>query len=141
MKILIDTNVVIDVMTSREPWKESAEKIFIMAANNIVDMYITASSATDIYYLIRKHIHSVDAAKQILNKLYSLVSILDVKEEDCLQALSSSIPDYEDAVIEQVANRSDMECIVTRNQKDFTAGTMKIYLPDEFIELMKQTEI
>ena len=130
MKIMIGTNVIIDAMMSREPWKESAEKIFIMAANNIVDMYITASSATDIYYLIR----------QILGKLYSLVGILDVKE-DCLQALAFPITDYEDAVIEQVANRNGMECIVTRNQKDFMAGAMKIYLPDEFIELMGQTEI
>lgn len=140
MKIMIGTNVIIDAMMSREPWKESAEKIFIMAANNIVDMYITASSATDIYYLIRKHIHSADVAKQILGKLYSLVGILDVKE-DCLQALAFPITDYEDAVIEQVANRNGMECIVTRNQKDFMAGAMKIYLPDEFIELMGQTEI
>lgn len=52
MRILIDTNVIIDALASREPWKENAEKIFIMAANNIVEMYITASSATDIYYLI-----------------------------------------------------------------------------------------
>ena len=37
MKILIDTNVIIDALTSREPWNKSAEKIFIMAANNIVD--------------------------------------------------------------------------------------------------------
>lgn len=139
MKILVDTNVIVDAMTSREPWKESAEKIFIMAASNVVNMYITASSATDIYYLVRKHIHSVDAAKQILGKLYSLVGILDVKEEDCVQALASPITDYEDAVIEQVANRNGMEGIVTRNQKDFMAGTVKIYLPDEFIEFMERT--
>ena len=50
MRVLIDTNVIIDALTSREPWKESAEKIFIMAANHVIEMYITASSATDIYY-------------------------------------------------------------------------------------------
>lgn len=140
MKILIDTNVIIDALTSREPWNESAEKIFIMAANNIVDMYITASSATDIYYLVRKHLHNAETARQVMSKLYSLVGILEVKQEDCVDALVSSITDYEDAVVEQVARRSGVECIVTRNQKDYEPGLTKVFLPDDFIQFMEQTE-
>lgn len=140
MKILIDTNVIIDALTSREPWNESAEKIFIMAANNIVDMYITASSATDIYYLIKKHLHNIEAAKQIMGKLYSLVGILEVKEEDCVDSLVSLIADYEDTVVEHVARRSGMDCIVTRNKKDFEAGLTKLFLPDDFIQFMEQAE-
>ena len=140
MKILIDTNVIIDALTSREPWNESAEKIFIMAANNIVDMYITASSATDIYFLVRKHLHNAETARQVMSKLYSLVGILEVKEEDCVDALVSPIVDYEDAVVEQVARRSGVECIVTRNQKDYEPGLTKVFLPDDFIQFMEQTE-
>lgn len=140
MKILIDTNVIIDALTSREPWNESAEKIFIMAANNIVDMYITASSATDIYYLVRKHLHNAETARQVMSKLYSLVGILEVKEEDCVDALVSPIVDYEDAVVEQVARRSGVECIVTRNQKDYEPGLTKVFLPDDFIQFMEHTE-
>ena len=140
MKILIDTNVIIDALTSREPWNESAEKIFIMAANNIVDMYITASSTTDIYYLVRKHLHNAETARQVMSKLYSLVGILEVKEEDCVDALVLSITDYEDAVVEQVARRSSVECIVTRNQKDYELGLAKVFLPDDFIQFMEQTE-
>lgn len=140
MKILIDTNVIIDALTSRELWNESAEKIFIMAANNIVDMYITASSATDIYYLVRKHLHNAETARQVMSKLYSLVGILEVKQEDCIDALASPITDYEDAVVEQVARRSGVECIVTRNQKDYEAGLTKVFLPDDFIQFMEQTE-
>ncbi len=138
MQILIDTNVVIDALTSRTPWNKSAEKIFIMAANNIVDMYITASSATDIYYLIRKYLHNAEVAKQIMEKLYSLVGILDVNEKDCVDALVSPIIDYEDAVIELVARRSGIECIVTRNQKDYETGRTKVFLPDDFIRFMEQ---
>lgn len=140
MKILIDTNIVIDALTAREPWNESAEKIFLMAANNIVDMYITASAATDIYYLIRKHLHNTETAKQVMGKLYSLTGILEVKEEDCVDALASPITDYKDAVVEQVARRSDMECIVTRNQKDYEAGSTKIFLPEDFIRFMEEEE-
>ena len=140
MKILIDTNVIIDALTSREPWNESAEKIFIMAANNIVDMYITASSTTDIYYLVRKHLHNTETARQVMSKLYSLVGILEVKEEDCVDALVSPITDYEDAVVEQVARRTGVDCIVTRNQKDYEPGLTKVFLPDDYIQFMEQSE-
>ena len=137
MKILIDTNVIIDALTSRVPWNKSAEKIFLMAANHTIDMYITASSATDIYYLIRKHLHSTESAKQIMGKLYSLVEILDVTGDDCLEALASPISDYEDAVVEKVVSRKKMEYIVTRNIKDYQAGNTKIILPDDFVKIIE----
>lgn len=140
MRILIDTNVVIDALTSREPWNENAEKIFIMAANNIIDMNITASSVTDIYYLVRKYLHNTETAKQIMGKLFSLAGILDVTEFDCVEALASPISDYEDAVIEQVARRSGVDYIVIRNQKDYKEGVMKVILPEEFIKLIEQSE-
>lgn len=140
MKILVDTNVVIDALTSREPWNESAEKIFLLGANHIVDLYITASSATDIYYLIRKHLHNVQTAKQVMGKLYSLISILEVTGNDCVEALASQIKDYEDAVVERVAFRKEMDYIVTRNIKDYQDGNVKVILADDFIELVVKDE-
>ena len=140
MKILVDTNVIIDALTAREPWNESAEKIFLLGANHIVDLYITASSATDIYYLIRKHLHNVQTSKQVMGKLYSLISILEVTGTDCVEALASQIKDYEDAVVERVASRKEMDYIVTRNIKDYQDGNVKVILPDDFIELMVKDE-
>lgn len=138
MKILADTNVIIDALTSREPWNESAEKIFLMAANHTIEMYITASSATDIYYLIRKYMHQTQKARAVLERLFSLTGILEVTANDCLEALVSSIGDYEDAVMEKVASRNDMDYIVTRNIKDYQGGNTKIILPDDFVKLMEQ---
>lgn len=137
MRILADTNVIIDALTSRKPWNESAEKIFLMAANNTIEMYITASSATDIYYLIRKHLHDADTAKTIMGKLYSLAGILEVTEADCIDALASSIRDYEDAVVEKVAARQGMDYIVTRNIKDFQSGNTNVIIPDDFVKIME----
>lgn len=138
MKVLIDTNVIIDALTSREPWNESAEKIFIMAANHIIDMYITASSATDIYYLVRKYLHSTEQAKQIMKKLYSFVGILTVSEAECIDALASAISDYEDAVVERVSAKADIDYIITRNVKDYLQGMVKTILPNNFILLMEE---
>lgn len=77
MKALVDTNVIIDALTGREPFREAAEEIFMLAANQIGDLYITASSATDIYYLIRKHLHDTGQAKSAIAKLFELFYLLD----------------------------------------------------------------
>ena len=140
MEILVDTNVILDALTSRAPWNKYAEQIFILAANRQVDMYLTASSATDIYYLLRKHLHSTDAAKQVLGKLYSLAGILDVNSADCIDALASPISDYEDAVVERVASRKGMDYIVTRNMKDYQAGDARVISPDDFARMMAESQ-
>lgn len=138
MRGLVDTNVILDALTSREPWNRSAEKIFLMCANHLAELYITASSVTDLYYLIRKYIKSTENAKQIMNKLLSLFCILDVTSEDCIEALASPITDYEDAVLERVASKNRMDCIVTRNIKDYQNASVRVLSPDEFIHLMEK---
>lgn len=140
MKILVDTNIIIDALTSREPFREDAEQIFLLAANQIEDMYITASSATDIYYLIRKHLHSTEQAKNVMAKLYELFCILDVTCTDCQEALSSEVNDYEDAVISCCAYRNHIDYIVTRNIKDYEKSKIQAILPDRFINMIAQDE-
>ena len=141
MRILADKNVILDALTSREPWNKSAEKIFLMAANYTIRMHIIASSATDIYYLIRKHLHNAKEEKLIMGKLYSLTGILEVTANDCIDALASPISDYEDTVVERVESRTDMDYIVTRNIKDYQAGDRKIILPDDFVKMVEESEI
>lgn len=128
--------MIIDALTSREPWNKSAETIFIMAANHMMDMYITASSATDIYYLVRKYLHSADQSKQVMEKLYSLVGILTVSGVECIDALASSVSDYEDAVVERVSVKADMDYMITGNVKDYQQGMIKAISPDDFIALI-----
>lgn len=134
MRILVDTNVIIDALTGREPFREEAEQIFIIAANRIEDMYITASSATDIYYLVRKYLHSAEQARNVMLKLYELFWILDVTASDCQDALLSDMRDYEDAVLSCCAKRNHIDYIVTRNIKDFEKSSVQALTPNEFIK-------
>lgn len=136
----MDTNVIIDALTGREPFREPAEQIFMLAANQIEDMYITASSATDIYYLIRKHLHSTDKAKNVMERLYELFYILDVGADDCQEALLSEVKDYEDAVISCCAVRNKMDYIVTRNIKDFEQSKIQAVLPDDLMKIVMNRE-
>lgn len=131
MKILVDTNVIIDALTGREPFREAAEGIFMLAANQTEDMYITASSATDIYYLIRKYLHNTEKAKSTMSKIFELFDILDVTAGDCQEALCIDMKDYEDAVVSCCANRNQMDYIVTRNIRDYEQSKVKAILPED----------
>ena len=140
MKILVDTNIIIDALTSREPFRDDAEQIFMFAANRIEDMYITVNSATDIYYLVRKHLHSTEQAKSVMSKLYELFYILDVTASDCKEALLAEMGDYEDAVISCCVTRNHMDYIVTRNIKDYEKSKVQAVLPEVFLNIIIQDE-
>lgn len=138
MNVLIDTNIIIDALTSREPFRQEAEHIFYVAANDLAELYISASMATDIYYIIHKYLHNSEKSKKIMATLYELFGILSVTNEDCINALASEVKDYEDAVVASCAIRSEMEYIVTRNVKDYTNAKIQIITPGEFLELVNE---
>lgn len=135
MNVLIDTNVILDVLAKRSPFYENAEKIFFLVAEEKITASITANSVTDIYYLIRKHLKSLEEAKLVLLKLFTLFQIIDVTGEDCEKALELDISDYEDALLVTCAQRSKVEYIITRNIKDFVNSPIPSISPGDFISM------
>ncbi len=136
MRVLIDTCVIIDALQSRIPFSEDAQKIFLYSANKQYEGYITAKASTDIYYLTRRLTHSDEETRKILSKLYTLFNLLDTTSLDCRKAISSEISDYEDAVMVETAIRSGMDCIVTRNVKDYAKSSVVVYEPAAFLKLL-----
>ena len=134
MRALIDTCVIIDALQNREPFAQEAQQIFFTIANKHATGYISAKSVLDIYYLTHRSTHSDEATRKILKTLLGLFDILDTTQLDCRQALSSNISDYEDAVMCETAKRCDVDCIVTRNQKDYAKSEVTVYSPAEFLE-------
>lgn len=137
MRVLIDTCVIIDALQSRAPFAEAAQKIFLSSANKQFEGYITAKASTDIYYLTHRLTHSNEETRKILSKLFTLFHLLDTTSLDCRKAISSEIDDYEDAVMIETAIRSEMDCIVTRNIKDYTKSAIKVYEPSAFLKLLE----
>ena len=72
-----------------------------------------------------------------MGKLYSLMGILTVSRDECMDALASAVSDYEDAVIERTAAKAKIDYIITRNVKDYQNGLVKTILPNDFIVLME----
>ena len=133
MNVLIDTNVILDAVMTRAPHHVSAEKLFLLTAEDKLNAAITASSVTDIYYLLHKHLHDADQTKQVLLKLFSLFEVLDVTGSDCEKALSMPMNDYEDALLATCAKRRKLDLIITRNLKDFAESPVKAIAPDDFL--------
>lgn len=136
MKVLLDTNVIIDVLQDRKPWCESGQKIFLSIARKDIDGCITAKEASDIHYFSKKQFkgeaNTDNKARQILIKLFSLFDIIDTTESDCKNALSFPNNDYEDALMIETAIRAGIDCIITRNTEHFSESPIKIYTPEEF---------
>jgi predicted nucleic acid-binding protein len=137
MRVLIDTCIIIDALQSRAPFAEAAQKIFLYSANKQFEGYITAKASTDIYYLTHRLTHSDMETRKILSKLYTLFHLLDTTSLDCRKAISSEISDYEDAIMVETAIRSEMDCIVTRNVKDYAKASVTVYEPDALIALLE----
>ena len=140
MRALIDTCVIVDALQNREPFSEDAQKIFYAVANKQTGGYITAKSITDIYYLTHRATHNDADTRKILNTLLSLFDILDTTSLDCRKALSSEVSDYEDAVMCETAMRCDIDCIVTRNIKDYGKSEVTVYSPADFLEYITTLE-
>ena len=115
IRVLIDTNVVLDALASREPFRVYAEKLFMLAAKEKFQGFVTANSLSDIYYLIRKSVSDV-AAREGIRNLLQLFSVIDITGQDCEIALDSPVADYEDALIAVCAAKIGVEYIVTRDE-------------------------
>ena len=134
MKAIVDTNVILDALTGREPWNKDAEELFLLAAQCRGEYYITANVVTDIYYLLRKHLKNREVVVGLMSKLFQLFMIYDTNAEDCMNALHSHINDFEDAVLSEVAKRNGVDYIITRNIKDYVNSSVKAILPKDFLE-------
>jgi predicted nucleic acid-binding protein len=134
MKILVDTNVIIDNLTLREPYAGDAKTIFSMIAKKRITGYVNTSSVTDIYYIIRKTYSDTDSREKI-RTLLNLLRAIEVTRVDCFTALDSPMPDFEDALVSVCADKEDLDFIVTRDVEFLKIP--KAILPSEFLGKFK----
>ena len=138
---MLDTNIVVDVLQNREPWYVDGQKIFLAVANKRITGCITAKEVTDIHYFARKLFKGegqVDyRARKVIAGLFALFEVLDTQSSDCRKALLSNCGDYEDAVMIETGLREKIDCIVTRNEGDYTASLIPVYSPLNFLAMLE----
>ncbi len=138
MKILLDTNIVLDYSLQRSEFVNNARKIFSMAFNHNIEAYISASTVTDIYYIVQKYKTKEEALK-FLQNIILFIEIAAVDKSVVLQSLHSDFQDFEDAVQNFSATDAEVNAIVTRNKKDYEFSKLPVYTPEEFIALFEKS--
>ena len=134
MKVLIDTNVVLDVLLKREPFYKDSFTVFQLADQGSFVGYLSAASITDIFYFVRKHWRGTADVHQILSNLISLFSVAPVSETTITNALALRWKDFEDAVQFNVAKENNFTQIITRNESDYETSDIPCVNPAEFIQ-------
>ncbi|MDX9791806.1 MAG: PIN domain-containing protein [Candidatus Kapabacteria bacterium] len=133
IKVLLDTNVLLDIVLQREPHYKYSSKLIIEIDGNSIKGFITATTITDIYYLIRKS-KGRDIALTFIENLISFIDVIAVDKAIIFNAIESEILDFEDAVQIFASISSSIDYIITRNTNDFTKSEIPAYSPKEFLE-------
>lgn len=133
MRILIDTNIIMDILQKREPFFADSYRALRKAIESDVECLLSASAVTDIFYMLRKAFGSAQQAKEQLERIAQLVSFADVQGMDIHTALMREMPDFEDAMVDAVAERNGAAYILTRNIKDFAGSVVPAILPADFL--------
>ena len=139
MKVLLDTNIVLDYILERSQFIENARKMMQLSYDEKIIAYVSASSVTDIYYIVRK-LKSKNEALDFLIELLSFVNVAGVDKTVIIRAIKSNFSDFEDAVQNFTAVNSGIDIFVTRNTKDYKNSQLKILNPIQFIEYMQNAE-
>lgn len=132
MKILIDTNIILDVLCKRPDFYESSAKIFKLCEIKKISGVISALSIPNIIYILRKELNA-EKTKEILDNLMLIFDIADLKADDLKKAANMGFNDYEDALQSVCAFRIKADYIVTRNLKDFSLSKVTAVSPSELL--------
>ncbi|MBW4517096.1 MAG: PIN domain-containing protein [Timaviella obliquedivisa GSE-PSE-MK23-08B] len=131
MKVLLDTNIILDYALERPPFWQVSEQIFLLLEQ--FQGYVSASTFSDLYYIIRKQ-RGHNWTLTFLNRLVSVCQIALVDQTVILMALTVNFRDFEDAIQYSTAVINHLDAIVTRNAQDFAEAALPIMTPDSLIQ-------
>lgn len=137
MRVLLDTNIIMDALQERQPFDIAAKKILLLGQTGKIDCHFTANAATDIFFLYSKA-RSKKEANTALEFLLNTYNVVPINREDWLKALTLPNEDFEDSLVEVCAKNVKADYIISRDEMFAKIATeVKIIKPDEFISMFK----
>ncbi|MBW4501709.1 MAG: PIN domain-containing protein [Scytonema hyalinum WJT4-NPBG1] len=133
MKVLLDTNIIVDDALEREPFLEASEQVLVLIEQGQVEGYVSASTFGDLYYIIRK-LRGREWTMNYLRQLVTFCQVVTVDRATITMALTANFRDFEDAIQYSCAVINQLDAIVTRNPQDFPVATPRILTPNELIQ-------
>lgn len=136
MTLFIDTNILIDLLSGREPFKLTSLNFFTKAVKDECELVVSSSSITDVMYIMRKYLDDKTLLRTVVQNLLVGFAIADVTSETIHKAFESPMEDYEDAVLAECALQSKATYIITRDKKDFIKSPVPILTPEEYYRII-----
>ncbi|MBK7128751.1 MAG: PIN domain-containing protein [Crocinitomicaceae bacterium] len=135
--LFLDTNVIIDTLADRKPFSRAGAKLFQYAEKDKINLFISALSYSNIYYIIRKTCTHKEMLRTLID-LESLIETVDVTKQIIAKSLNSDFKDYEDSIQYYTAlSNKKITAIVTRNVKDFKKSDLAVLTPEEALGIIE----
>ena len=131
-KVMIDLNVILDVLQKRDPFYEASAALLAATETGRVEGYFAANSVTTLFYLIQKG-RSPSEARATITNLLQFLRIGSVDQTTIEQALNLDYRDFEDAVQMMSALQCKVDCLITRNIKDYQPALLPVVQPVDFL--------
>ena len=132
VKIFVDTDICIDLLSGRKPHNAFAEQLFTLADNRKVNICISALSFSNIDYILQSQFKKKDS-RSILAKFKTLVTVLSVDDKIIELAMASDFDDFEDAIQYNTVIENKINILITRNLKDYKKATIQVINPETFL--------
>ena len=134
--IFIDINILVDILANREPFVHKSLSIYNLAIKRKIKLYSSSNTITTLHYILKKSI-SEEKTRLALEHVIEHVLIIPVDINIIKKSLKSNHKDFEDAIqITSAQSINTIECIVTRDLKDYKNAEMKVLSPDEFLNTL-----
>ncbi len=133
MKVLLDTNIIMDALQERQPFDTDAKEILRRAQNGDITAVFTANAATDIFFLYSRA-RDIKSARIALTFLLNRFGVVDVTHDNCIDALKLSNEDFEDALVSVCALGAQADCIVSRDEGFLQADSpVRVITPETLL--------
>ena len=131
--IFVNTNILIDLLADRKPFSKFAIELFKRAENKEITIYASSHSIATTHYLLKKYMEEKEL-RIVLYNLVELITIIPIDQQALKKGLKSKHKDFEDSLQIFCAYSIDkIECIVTRNIKDFKNSDLPVFSSDEIV--------
>ncbi len=138
MKLLLDTNIYLELFLKRENYL-LIKKLFFLFYRNNHETYITTQSLRDIEFILRRQLHDSKIAKLLQHKAYEITSkVISISNDTAINALFSNFADYEDALQSFAAEESNIDAIITLNKKDYLNSNIPTFTPQEIFNYISK---
>ena len=137
MKVMFDSNVIIDALTERDNNYKSSRQLIRYVVAGSIKGYITAKQVTDIYYSVRKYYSNKEQIKGLIRIILNTFEILPTIKSDIAYSMNSQIEDLEDALIDEVCAVNCVQNLVTNNAKDFEKAKSTIWTPNQLLSIIE----